>query len=149
MGVQFDARAKGKKFHGYYWDRLSKKKMSVGMFFTREEAETAVADAVAALNILMEKEKQIVTEYDNRRLEQFAREKDTKKFNQPTFETKPKDATSGRQHAIDVFKKMNYTRETIDHSREKEELPLQKPPPDLKFGLWKAVEKGTKKGGEK
>ena len=38
MPIQFDKRAKKKKFLAYYYDKTTNKKVSLGMFETEEEA---------------------------------------------------------------------------------------------------------------
>ncbi len=69
MAVQYDARGNGKHYFGYYWDRESKKKVSVGMFHTREEAEAAVAVAFH---------------------EKYPHAKERKTCNEPITRTRPK-----------------------------------------------------------
>lgn len=130
MGVQFDSRAKGKKFHGYYWDRSEKKKVSVGMYMTREEAEEAVSTAVTALNLRLEEIDLITLENKKKHQDKYAAELDRKKFNQPTFDSKPKRG---------VFPLISLQK--FEDSLK----PEQKPPPDLKFGMWKKETKEEQK----
>ncbi len=57
MGVQFDDRAKEKKFLAYYWDKTRSKKVNIGMFATLAEANTALDEKYKELNIDRPKDK--------------------------------------------------------------------------------------------
>lgn len=50
VGIQYDDRAKKNKYVGYYWDKLLKRKITVGCFETREDAQDAVRRALILVN---------------------------------------------------------------------------------------------------
>jgi len=112
MGIQYDSRVKTKPYFAYYYAIETKKKIKIGWYETRDEAEDAVNDYMRAHPDLV-------------------REKPQKEFNRPTFSrAKPKEEHKPRG----VFPQI-CLKKYVDMLP-----PEQKPPPDLKFGLWKKKE---------
>ncbi len=66
MGVQFDDRAKEKKFLAYYWDKTRSKKVNIGMFATLDEANAAVEAKYVELNLPRPKPKEKKEKVENK-----------------------------------------------------------------------------------
>jgi len=112
MGIQYDSRVKSKPYFAYYYATDTKKKIKIGWYESRDEAQEAVENFMKQHPML-------------------AREKPQKEFNRPTFSHgKPKQGYDPRS----VFPPMVISR------LETKKVEMQAPPADLKFGLWKKKE---------
>jgi hypothetical protein len=96
MGIQYDDRAKKNKYVGYYWDRLLKRKVTVGCFETREDAQEAVKRAIELVN-LDRNEANLVSDIPAN-TQRFRELNDRDYSNRPTVkeEKKPVDLRFGR-----------------------------------------------------